>query len=120
MPKAPSTPTRVAADVAATATSVAATENRSVAEQITHWARIGMQVERAGSLATRRITAAATGQAQFSTLDDDERTVAHGLVDARISELAAAQSFGATARADGHATVSRGPSIAADGTRRTL
>ncbi len=125
MAKAPSTPTRVAADVAATATTVAATENRSVAEQITHWARIGMQVERAGSVATRRIMDVVSGRAQFSALDDDERTVAHGLIDARISELAAAQSFGAKARAEGHATVSLDEDgnlieIAADGTRRTL
>ena len=37
MVKAPSTPTRVAGDIAATATAVAAAENRSVAEQVSHF-----------------------------------------------------------------------------------
>ena len=106
MAKASSLPTRVAADVASTAKSVALLENRSAAEQISHWARIGMQVERSGSVANRRVLAVAAGQAQFSTLTNDERVVAHAMVDARISELAAGQSFGAAARDEGHSTVS--------------
>ena len=126
MAKTTSTPTRVAGDIAATASAVAPAENRSVAEQISHWARIGMQVERAGSVGNRRILAAAVGRAQFSSLtDDDERTAAHALADARIAELAAAQSFGAAARADGHWAVSLDDDgnlieIAADGSRRPL
>ncbi|HUG00138.1 MAG TPA: hypothetical protein VMM60_18580 [Ilumatobacter sp.] len=125
MAKGLSTPTRVAADVAATAASVAPTESRSVSEQINHWARIGMQVERAGSVANRRVLAVAAGEAQFSTLEPDERPVAHALVDARIAERVAQQRFGADARVAGHATVSMDEEgnlieIAADGTRRRL
>ena len=125
MTKRPSTPTRVAGDVAASASAVAPAENRSVAEQISHWARIGMQVERAGSVANRRVLAAAAGRAGFSSLADDERTAAHALVDARIAELAATQSFGAAARTHGHSTVSLDDEgnlieIAADGSRRRL
>lgn len=125
MAKAPSTPTRVAGDIAATAHAVAPAENRSVAEQISHWARIGMLVERAGSLANRRLLAVISGQAQFSDLSGDERTTAHALVDARIAELAASQSFGPAARADGQTTVSIDDDgtlieIAPDGTRRPL
>jgi hypothetical protein len=123
MAKTPSTPTRVPRDIAATAKAVAPAENRSAAEQISHWARIGMQVERSASAATRRIVAVATGEASFSSLTDDERVAAHALVDARIGELAAAQSFGAAARAEGHSTVSLDDDgnlveIAADGSRR--
>lgn len=125
MAKVRSTPTRVAGDIAATASAVAPAENRSVAEQISHWARIGMQVERAGSVAHRRVLAVATGRAPFSSLTETERTSAHGLVDARIAELAATQSFGAAARAEGHSTVSLDDDgnlikIAADGSRRPL
>lgn len=120
-----STPTRVAGDVAAGAAAVAPAENRSVAEQISYWARIGMSLERAGSLAHRRVLAAAAGEAPFATLDADERAAAHALVDARIGELAASQSFGRAARADGQTTVSLDDDgnlveIAADGTRRRL
>lgn len=125
MAKTSSTPTRVAEDVATTAKAVAPAENRSAAEQISHWARIGMQVERSGSVANRRVLAVAAGQAQFSSLTDDERVVAHAMVDARISELAAAQSFGAAARDEGHSTVSLDEEgnlieIGPDGSRRPL
>jgi len=85
-----------------------------------------MHVERAGSTGHRRVLDAIAGRAQFSALTRDERTLAHGQVDARIAELAAAQSFGAAERAaTGHATVSLDDDgtlveIAPDGTRRPL
>jgi hypothetical protein len=106
MSKGASTPTRVAADVAASAAAVAPSEHRSIAEQINYWARIGMQVERSGSLAHRRVLAVAAGQEQFSGLDTEERVAAHALVDAQIAERAAAERFGPAARAAGHTTVS--------------
>lgn len=125
MAKIPSTPTRVAGDIAATARAIAPAENRSVAEQINHWTRIGMLVERSGSVATRRLLSVVSGQAQFSSLSADERTTAHALVDARIAELGASQSFGPAARADGQTTVSIDDDgtlieITPDGSRRAL
>ncbi len=125
MSKTASTPTRVAADVAACAASVAPTENRTITEQINYWARIGMQVERSGSLATRRILAAATGEAQFGTLDAKERTAAHAIVDARIAMRVAQQRFGPDARTAGQTTVSLDADgslveIAPNGRRRRL
>lgn len=123
--KRSSTPTRVAGDVAVSAAAVAPGENRSVAEQISYWARIGMSLERAGSLAHRRVLAVAAGEAPFAGLDADERAAAHALVDARIAELAANQSFGRAARAEGQTTVSLDDEgnlveIGADGTHRQL
>jgi hypothetical protein len=85
MAKRTSIPIRVSADLAASAASLAPTENRTVTEQINYWARIGMQVERSGSLATRRLLAVAAGEAQFATLHSDERTVAHALIEAQIA-----------------------------------
>lgn len=125
MAKGASTPTRVAADVAATAASVAPTESRTVTEQINYWARIGMQVERSGSLANRRMLAAAAGEAQFATLTPEERTAAHALIDARIAERAAKHRFGPDARTAGHTTVSIDDDgnlieIAPGGSRRRL
>jgi hypothetical protein len=123
--KARSTPTRVPRDVAERASAVARAENRSVAEQIAHWTRIGMAVERAGSVAHRRVLAAVCGEGQFAALDDNERTAAHALVDARIGELVASESFGRAARAEGQTTVSLDDDgnlveIGADGTRRRV
>ena len=125
MAKGASTPTRVTADVAATAASVAPTENRTVTEQINYWVRLGMQVERAASATSRQVLSVVAGDAQFSTLTEDERTVAHATIDARIAARVAAQRFGPAARKAGHVTVSIDDDgtlieIAPDGGRRAL
>lgn len=106
MARTASTPTRVAADVAAVAAAVAPSESRTVAEQINHWARIGMQVERSGTVATRKVLAVAAGEAQFSTLDPQERETAHSIIDAEIAERVANERFGPAARMAGRTTVS--------------
>jgi hypothetical protein len=125
MAKGASTPTRVTAEVAATAASVASTENRTVTEQINYWVRLGMQVERSASATSRQVLAVVAGDAQFSTLTAEERTVAHATVDARIAERVAALRFGPAARKAGQVTVSIDEDgalieIAADGGRRLL
>ena len=125
MAKGTSTPTRVAADVAAAASAVAPSEHRTATEQINHWARIGMQVERSASFASRRVLAVASGSAPFSDLSHDERQAAHALIDAAIAERVADIRFGPTARSAGQITVSvdddgRLVEIAADGTSRAL
>jgi ParD-like antitoxin of type II bacterial toxin-antitoxin system len=123
--KKASIPTRVAADLATSAASVAPTENRTVTEQINYWARIGMQVERSGSLATRRLLAVAVGDVQFATLNSAERTTAHALIDAQIAMRLAQQRFGLDSRAAGQTTVSLDDDgnlieIAPNGDRRRL
>lgn len=106
MAKGASTPTRMTADVVATAASVAPSENRTTTEQINHWARLGMQVERSTSASARRVLAVIIGDAQLSTLSPAERTIAHASIDARIAERAATQRFGREARRTGQVTVS--------------
>jgi hypothetical protein len=123
--KPASTSTRVAGDVVAIASAVAPGEHRTIAEQINHWARVGMQVERSATIATRRVRVVAAGEAQFSTLEEDEREVAHALIDAQIAERAARERFGPAARAAGHLTVSLDEEghlieITAEGTTRRL
>jgi len=125
MVKPTSTPTRVSSDVAAAAAAVAPSEHRSVAEQINYWARIGMQIERSGTLANRRVLAVAAGEEQFSTLTPEERVAAHAIIDARISERVVKERFGAAARLAGQTTVSLDDEgnlveITPDGSRRRL
>jgi hypothetical protein len=122
---AASTPTRISADIADAAAAVGATEHRSAAEQINHWARVGMEIERSNAFDHRRVLAVAAGQEQSSTLTPDERAVAHALINARIKARAADEHFGAAARARGETTVSlddegRIVEIAPDGTRKYL
>lgn len=125
MAKGATIPTRVTADVAAAATAVAHAENRTTTEQLNYWLRIGMQVERSASTENRQILAVATGEAQFSTLNPQERQVAHAVIDARIAQRAAAVRLGATARRSGQTTVSIDDDgnlveLTPDGTRRLL
>jgi deoxyxylulose-5-phosphate synthase len=125
MPKPASTSTRVAGDVVASASAIAPGEHRTIAEQINYWARIGMQIERSGTVTTRRVLAVAAGEAQFSTLDSHGRETAHALIDAQIAEQAAIGRFGPAARAAGHRTVSLDDDgnlieITAEGTTRRL
>lgn len=125
MAKGASTPTRVTADVAAIAAAVAPAEHRTFAEQINHWARIGMQIERSGTLTNRRVLAAAAGTGQFSILDRNEREAAHALIDAGIAGRIAEDRFGPAARTTGQSTVSLDDDgllieIAPDGSRRRL
>lgn len=125
MAKSTSTSTRVAGDVVAVASAVAPAERRTTAEQINYWARVGMQVERSASVATRRVLAVAAGEAPFSSLDPDERQIAHAVIDAQIAERVSAERFGSASRASGRSTVSLADDgtlveIAADGTTRPL
>lgn len=125
MAKGTTTPTRVTADVAATAASVAPGEHRTVTEQINYWARLGMQIERSTSAAGRQVLAAVTGEAQFASLAPEERAVAHATVDARIAERVTKERFGSAARKAGQVTVSIDDDgtlveIAPDGSRRRL
>lgn len=125
MAKTPSTPTRVTADVAASAASVAPAENRTVTEQINYWARLGMQVERSASAEGRRALAVAAGTEQFSALSPRERSIAHATIDARLAERVSRERFGPAARKAGQATVSLDDDgtlveIGPDGTRREL
>lgn len=106
MAKGSSTPTRVAADVAASAAEVAAAEHRSVTEQINHWVRLGMQVERSASATSRRVLAVVAGDAQFSSLSPEERVIAHSSIDAAMAERAATVRFGPEARRADRSTVS--------------
>ena len=125
MAKSPTTPTRVSADIAVTAASVALAENRSASEQINYWARIGMHIERSGSVDMRRVLSVASGASQFSLLTEQERNTAHAVIDARIAERVANQRFGYDLRAAGHTTVSIDDEgllieISADGRRHRL
>lgn len=119
------TPTRVNIDIAQTAAAVAPTEHRSTVEQINYWARLGMEIDRATTVATRTVRAVAAGDHQFSELTSDERAAAHALIDAGIRERASMARFGPDARGVGKTTVVLDDGgelveISPDGTRRRL
>ena len=125
MVKSASTPTRVAADIAATAASVGQSENRTMAEQINYWTRLGMHLDRSTTAESRRVQSVITGHDQFSSLTASERAVAHASVDTAIASRVAAARFGPDARKAGRITVSIDDEgnlieIAPDGSRQQL
>ena len=125
MPRRQAQPTRITRDIVDAAASIAPTVDRSAAEQINHWARVGMHVERSTSIDQRRILQVVAGNAQFRDLNEVERAAAHANIDARIADRIAKASFGARARAEGNRTVSIDDDgnlieIAADGTVKAL
>jgi hypothetical protein len=101
-----STQTRIDGDIVDTATAVADLDHRSTAGQVNYWARLGMEVDRSGSVTTRRAREVAAGRAQFTELTDPERAAAHAHVNAAISGRVADADFGAAARARGVPSVS--------------
>jgi len=107
------------------AASVAPAEHRTAAEQINYWARLGMQVDRSGTITNRRVRSVAAAEAQLAGLDPEERAAAHAVIDASIGAAAGRERFGPAARTAGRASVSLDDDgnlieIAADGTRRVL
>lgn len=80
------------------AAAVGAQGHRSATQQFNYWARIGMQVERWGTVLHQRVIEVAGGQAQFEELSAEARQIAHAVVDATISERATSARFGPMAR----------------------
>ena len=64
-------PVRIDAEIHAAAERVAGTLSRSVAQQLTHWARIGQHVEAAPSVSHAKIVAVLDGKGSYDDLLND-------------------------------------------------
>lgn len=76
---------RVDKDLAARAKEAGATMSRSVAAQISHWARIGRAVENAG-VPSSAIAAVLARQADFDSLPDEDQAAVVELWNLRIAD----------------------------------
>lgn len=94
-----------------------------VAGQVSYLARIGTLIEQL-AWTGERVVATVQGTGQFAGMTDVQRATADVLIDARIAELAAAQSFGAAAPNDHQPTVAIDDGnlveIPSDGSRGSL
>jgi hypothetical protein len=97
---------RLPTDLIEAAESAASGQHRSASKQLEHWARIGMLVDHRSADSLRRIGRVVAGDAQFADLSDDERVVAHTLIDANISTRADTMAFADRLAARGVTTVS--------------
>ena len=69
-------PIRIDKELADSAREVAPTMSRSVAQQISHWARLGRELERSPDLNIAAIEAVLSGQADFDALPPKEQAIA--------------------------------------------
>jgi hypothetical protein len=81
-------------------------QHRSASKQLEHWARFGMLFDHQSTDSLRRIRRVVAGDAQFTDLSDDERVVAHTMIDANISIRANNVAFADRLAARGVTTVS--------------
>ncbi|WP_419926689.1 TA system antitoxin ParD family protein [Candidatus Poriferisocius sp.] len=65
-----SNPIRIDDGIYASAKAVAPAMDRSAAQQVSHWARIGREMERSREIPHREIAAVLNGEARFDDLDD--------------------------------------------------
>lgn len=97
---------RLPVDLIEAAESEAVDQHRSASKQLEHWARFGMLLDHQTTESSRRIRRVVAGEAPFTGLTDDERLVAHAMIDAGISTSANSVSFADRLAARGVTTVS--------------
>lgn len=75
MSKAPTAPTRIDADLFASAQVVGPVMSRSAAQQINHWARVGRELEASPTVSHAAIREALAGQRPYDDLSEDEQAI---------------------------------------------
>ena len=95
-------PTRIDDDLFESAKYFGATMSRSASQQITHWARIGRELETAASVSLRQVAEVLTGEGSYDQLSAEEQAVVRAewseLIEARIEQLDLARTFSAHGR----------------------
>lgn len=110
-------PTRIDGDLFEAAKSTGAVMSRSAAQQLTHWARLGRELEASRSLSQRDIEGVLAGEQSYDDLGEREQAVVRTEWDERIemarTSLDLAAEFGVAdegwseADADGNMVVHR-------------
>lgn len=96
-------PTRLDADVYTDAAAVAPTTSRSTAQQLSHWARLGREVEATVIISTRRRTvdAVLAGRGAYDQLTGDEQALVRTAWAERIDDLVDRVDIGRQRHNDG-------------------
>lgn len=94
---ATTSPTRIDDELYASAKVVGSLMSRSAAQQIAHWARIGREIEAAGSVSFRAVAAVLAARQNYDGLTPEEQAVVRAewaeRMDARREGLDLAQEF---------------------------
>jgi hypothetical protein len=99
---ATTSPTRIDDDLFASAKAVGEVMSRSASQQVSHWARIGRELEAAASVSQRTITEVLAGEASYDRVTAEEQAVVRAewseRIDTRIASLDLARLFAAEGR----------------------
>jgi len=83
----PSNPVRIDAELYAAASTVAPRMSRSITQQISHWARIGKELEANREVSTVEVERVLAGESSYDALDDRQQAVVRAHWAERIEEL---------------------------------
>jgi acyl-CoA reductase-like NAD-dependent aldehyde dehydrogenase len=95
-------PTRIDDEVFASAKIVGPVMGRSASQQVTHWARIGRELERSPSVSQRDIAETLAGRRDYDTLTAEEQAMVRAewaeRMEQRRQELDLAETFATQGR----------------------
>ena len=101
MPTAP-TPIRLDRELDAAARDAARIMSRSVAEQVSHWARIGRELERSPEIAVSTVRDVLAGRASYDQLRPPEQALVRADWDEQLSDKLARLDLSQAFAAEGH------------------
>jgi hypothetical protein len=98
-----SAPTRIDDDLFAAAQQLGPMMSRSAAQQVNHWARIGLALETAKDVSQRRVIEVLAGSRPYDELNEEEQAIVRAewaeRVEATRAALDLAEEFTAAGRA---------------------
>ncbi len=94
-------PTRVDEDLFEAAKAAGSRLSRSAAQQLTHWARLGRELEASSAVSTRSIARVLAGQQPYDSVGDAEQAVVRASWDAGVEEALDALDLAAERAAEG-------------------
>ncbi|MBL0087241.1 MAG: hypothetical protein IPP44_11275 [Ideonella sp.] len=95
-------PIRLDRELAAAARDAAQTMSRSVAEQVSHWARLGRELERSPQVSVAQVQAVLRGDAPYDGLGVQEQAVVRTHWDERLAATLATLNLAEAFSAEGH------------------
>jgi hypothetical protein len=96
------TPIRLDRELAAAARDAAQTMSRSVAEQVSHWARLGRELERSPGVSVAQVQAVLRGQSAYDSLNQQEQAVVRATWDEQLATQLARLDLARDFAAEGH------------------
>lgn len=82
-----SIPIRIDAELYAAATSAAPTMSRSTTQQISHWARVGRELEASSEVSVGDVARVLRGEKDYDTLSTEEQAVVRAFWSERMAAL---------------------------------